>query len=237
MRALANGDVVMEREKSYFFEVEKPQNCTIEIYSPHLEHKKTIYSQEVWRNKFIIEPIRTNVPQPFQPDVFWEVSPRGKIAIAFSKKYEIEIYDPHIGKLFSFSGSLVPAKVTQRDKEEFFNSQVFGTIGGQSTSIRRGAPDYIKKHTHFPKTKPYFNSIFIDSKENILVHINKETTDNKYENYDVFDSEGNYINTIRFIDNIHSNEIIFLDFAEDCFWVRVADDNGLFEIIKYKIAR
>lgn len=40
IRSLPNGDVVMEKEKIFFGEMDRPQECIIELFSPGLEQKK-----------------------------------------------------------------------------------------------------------------------------------------------------------------------------------------------------
>ena len=48
IRSIPNGDFVIERMKTYVGDNERPQECDIEVFSPDLEHKKTIYAQGVW---------------------------------------------------------------------------------------------------------------------------------------------------------------------------------------------
>ena len=111
MRPLPNGDVVIEMEQIFFQDLNKPQRCTIEIYSPDLERKKIVYTQDIWRNKYIRGDFgTTNVIQPFSPGVYWDITPDGKIVIGYSEKYEIEIHDSAKGKVGSFSHNYEPVE-------------------------------------------------------------------------------------------------------------------------------
>jgi len=90
MRALPNGDVIIEIEKIYYGEGDRPQDCIIGLYSSNLEKKKILYTQQVLRNKYkTIGSMFTNIIQPFSPDVCWDVSPEGRIVIGYQEAYEI----------------------------------------------------------------------------------------------------------------------------------------------------
>jgi len=34
-----------------------------------------------------------NIPQPFAPDIMWDITPNGKIIIGYSERYEFGVYD------------------------------------------------------------------------------------------------------------------------------------------------
>ncbi len=232
MRSLPNGDVVIEMERRSLVELDKPQEHTVEIFSPSLEHKKTIYSQKVWRNKYIRGDFgTTNVPQPFTPLVYWDVSPDGKIAIGSSKKYEIGIYDSEKGKVSSFAHSYKPVKVTEQDKKAHFGGLVFS--GGEVKEI----PDFIVKNTKFPKFKPAFNSIHVDSEGNILVHTYRKNKDEMYKYFDSFDPEGNFIANVQVIGDIPFPASSRASFIGRSFWRQKAGEDELFKVIKYRISK
>lgn len=196
IRDLPNWDIVIAMEKIYFREPDKPQDCLIEIYSPNLEKKRTVYTQQVWHNKFMrIENMGTNIIQPFSPLVYWDVSPEGKVVIGYPKNYEIEIYDSEKGEISSFTHSYEPIKVTDKDKEMFFAGMTYSTGG----VVKQGVPDYIVKNTEFPKYKPAFKHILVDSEGNILVWAYRKNRKEESRFFDAFDPEGNFIGNVQII--------------------------------------
>ena len=105
MRALPDGRLVVQREKIDPRELNAPQEVTIDLFSSDLEFIKTLYRHEVRTNRFILDPIRTNIPVPFAPQVHFDLTPDGKVVIGYSGKYEIEIHDPDQGRIAAFSQS------------------------------------------------------------------------------------------------------------------------------------
>jgi len=233
MRSLPNGDIVIEMEKTYFGEPDKPQDCTIELYSPDLEHKKTIYSHEVWRNKYIRGEFGlTNVPQPFSPRVYWDVSPDGKIIIGYSEKYEVSIYDNVGEKLSTFTHSYEPVKVIEEDKKRHFAGMTFSR-GGE---VKQGAPDFIVKNTKFPKYKPAFNNILVDSEGNILVHVNRKDRDEMYRYFDAFNPEGNFIAKVQIVGDVSFPALPWVIIKNKSFWLWKTGEDELTKVIKYNIS-
>ena len=106
LRALPDGRFVVEKERADRSRPNSPQIAVLDLYSKDLEFVRTIYTHEVWRDKFITEPQRTNLPLPFAARVCWDLLPDGKVAIGYSGKYEIEIFDPDRGRLAGFQHDL-----------------------------------------------------------------------------------------------------------------------------------
>lgn len=235
LRSLPNGNVAVEMEKIYYEEADKPQDCTIEIYSPDLERKKTVYSQQVWRNRYmIIESKGVYILEPFSPLVHWDVTPEGKIVIGYSKNYEIEIYDIIKGKLFSFTHDYEPVKVTDEDKEVFFSSIASGIVSSRGGVMQRGAPDFVRKNTEFPKIKPSFDGILVDSEGNILVRSYRKNRADERKFFDAFDSKGNFLGIVK----IEGESIFFsgVRIRENYFWQQEPDKEGLIKVVKYRIS-
>lgn len=232
MRALPNGDIAIASEKLYFGQSDKPQDYSIDIYSPELEKKKKIYTQKIWRNKYVIKDDgATNIPMPFSPRVYWDVSPTGEIVIGYSKNYEIEIYGIDGEKISSFSHAYTPEKITNEDKKKFFAS-ITSFSGGER---KQGADDFIVKNTEFPKIKPEFQQINVDSEGNILVMGYRKNRDEEAHFFDAFDSQGNFLGNVQII-----GEIGFPYFSvirNRTFWRQKTDEEGLIKIIKYRISR
>ncbi|MCK4646575.1 MAG: hypothetical protein KAU46_10000 [Candidatus Aminicenantes bacterium] len=233
MRSLPNGDIVIEKEKIFRGEQNKPQECTIEIFSPDLEHKKTIYSQEIWRNKYVRwEGGMRNVPQPFSCLVHWDVTPGGKIVIGFSEKYEISIYDSDKGKLSTFSHSYDPVKVTDEDKKALLGGMTFSSGG----VVTRKIPDYVEKNTKFPKFKPAFRNIMVDSEGNTLVFPYRKNRQLTSRNFDAFNSEGNFIANVQVVGDVLFPSRSGESFSGRYIWTRRTGEDELMKVIKYKIS-
>lgn len=231
MKALPNGDFIIELEKIYYGDGDKPQDCIIELYSSDLEKKETLYTQQVLRNKYKrIESMFTNIIQPFSPLVCWDVTPEGKIAIGFPKEYEIELYDSSEGKITAFSHKYKPIKVTDKDKENFFAGMTFSTGG----SVTQGAPDHIIKYTEFPRFKPAFREILVDSDGNILVWTYRKNIDEGFKYFDLFDPQGKFIGNIHIIGDIPFPRRATI--VNGTFWQGKADEEGLVHVIKYRIS-
>jgi DNA-binding beta-propeller fold protein YncE len=78
--ALPTGEIVLDTEKTYFNEPDRPQDRFLEILTPDLQTRNKIYSKAVLRNKYMrIGGQLFNIPQPFGPDIYWGVSPSGSI--------------------------------------------------------------------------------------------------------------------------------------------------------------
>lgn len=237
LRSLPNGDIVIQKERVFFGDLDKPQECTIEVLSPGLERKKIIYSHNIWRNKYIRQPRATNIPQPYASLVYWDVSPDGRIIIGFSEKYEVEIYDRTGEKLTTFTHSYEPLKVTNEDKKEFFSSLMGGSVvGGQAIKRTQGAPDYIKKNAEFPSYKPAFNNIIVDSEGNILVFPYRKMRQEMYRYFDAFDSEGNFIANVQVVGDVPFPARSGESFLGRYIWTRRTGEDGLTKVIKYKIS-
>lgn len=230
MRTLPNGDLIVERETIYFADQNKPQDCSIGVYSPELERKKIVYTQPVWRNKYrIIESMGTNIIQPFSPLVYWDVSPDGKIVIGYSKNYEIGIFGAGGEKISSFNHPFEPIKVTAEDKEAFFAGMTYSSGG----TVKQGAPDFIVKETEFPRTKPPFFNLVVDSEGNILVFPHRQNRDEENNDFDAFEPDGKFIANVQVIEGgpFPFEAII----RKGTFWAGKADKEGLMKLFKYRI--
>jgi len=234
IRALPTGDFVVGLEKVYR-DPKKPQDFSIELYSPEMELVKTVYTHPVWRNIWGI-PNAPNIPLPFPQIVYWELSPEGTLIIGFSEKYEIDIYDMENGKLASFVHDYDPVEVTKEDKEIFFKSLTFTRTSRDGAIVREDPPPVLKEHTKFPEFKPAFNSIAVDSEGNILVCTHSANVKEEFKSFDTFDPKGNFIARVR-IESKHSfNSLRDAQIIDGCFWVIESDKDGYIKIIKYRIA-
>ncbi len=232
--ALPTGEIVLFTEKTYFSEPDRAQDCFIEILTPDLQPIKRLYSQAVLRNKFMrAEGRLSNLPQPFCSDVYWAVSPIGNIVLGFSEKYEISVYNKEGQKVSTFSHPYDPVKVTTEDEKDFFGGMSYTT----ETGIKRGAPDHIVKNTTFPKFKPAFNALIVDSDGNTLIHTYKKNKDEMYRYFDAFDVQGKFIATVHVEGDVpfpgQSRKSRVVD---GCFWLIQYGNEESPRVIKYRIA-
>jgi hypothetical protein len=234
VRALPSGEIVLETEKTYRGEADRPQDRFLEILTPDLQSKMTIYSQAVLRNKYMRTQSGTfNVPQPFCPDVYWDVSPCGNIIVGFSGKYEISIYSSEGEKVSTFSHSYDPVKVTEEDEKSFFDGMSYTT----GTGVQRGAPDHIVKNTTFPRFKPAYSALVVDSEGNILIHTYGEKKDETYRYFDAFDALGKFIARVRV-----EGETLFPVYGQRAkvidgsLWLTKYGSDELPKVIKYRIS-
>ncbi|MFQ5722386.1 MAG: 6-bladed beta-propeller [Candidatus Aminicenantales bacterium] len=233
MRALPNGDIVIGFEKIYFGQPDKPQDYLIEIYSPEMKPKRAVYFHEIWRNKYIRGDFGlANVPQPFAPLVYWDVSPEGKIIIGYSAQYEINIYDSSGQRLSSFTHSYKKVKVTAEDKKLHFEGMTFSRGG----AVTQGAPDFIIKNTKFPKYKPAFNNLLVDSEGNILIHVYPKNRKEMYRYFDAFDPEGHFMANVQVKGNVLFPSSPWIKIEDGAFWLIKTGEDELIKVIKYRIS-
>lgn len=193
--------------------------------------KKIVYSHEIWRNKYISKPRSTNIPQPYAPDVHWDVSPDGNIIVGFSEKYEIEIHDYEKGKISSFSHSYEPIKVTEEDKKLHFAGLTYSVDG-----VKQKTPDYIVDYTKFPKFKPAFWDIMVDSEGNILVFPHRIKREENFRYFDAFDSKGKFIANVQVIGDVAFPVSPGASFMGRYIWASRSGEDGLIKLAKYKIS-
>lgn len=231
MRAHLRGDIIIEREIVHYRDQDRPQDCLIQIFSPELELKKTISTHQILRNKYRnIQGMFSNIMQPFTPDVFWYVAPDGKIVIGLAKDYTVETHHFEKGLLSSFKHTYEAVKVTDQDKEQFFSGITFSTSEGGDSEL----PKEIKKLTEFPKTKPAFDALFVDSEGNILVHTVREDTVGSPPKFDAFDLEGKFIGTVNITGlKAFPREALM---GKGFVWVIERDEEGQTQVVKYRIA-
>ena len=178
-----------------------------------------------------LEGMFINIIQPFSPRVYWDVSPDGKIYIGFSKQFEIELHDSQKGKVSSFIHSYKPVKVTNEDKDKFFAGMTYGSSGG---TVKQGAPDHIIKNTEFPKSKPAFKQILIDSEGNILVWVYSRNREEETKLFDAFDAKGKFIGNVQIKgEGVFPSRVIVKDGS---FWLIQTDEEGLIRVVKYRIS-
>ena len=229
--ALPGGNILVEKEKTYLWYEDRPQERMLFLLSPELESLSKVFDHEVLRNKYITKPERTNVPQPFYANICWTLTPDGQIVIGIAKTYDISLYDPEKGKLFSFSHKFKPIKVTKKDKDAWFAGMTYSR-GGE---IYQGAQEYVKKNTTFPNNKPPFHNIKVDPEGNILVFTHSLDSVSDYTFFDAFDPKGNFINRVEVVGDFKFQRN--MPRLGQFFAAISTSDEGLYHISLYTISK
>ena len=92
----------------------------------------------------------------------------------------------------------------------------------------------IKKLTEFPKTKPAFDTLLVDSESNILVHTVRKDTEGASPKFDAFDPEGKYIGTVKITGLKGFPRAALVE--KDGVWIIEWDEDEQVQVIKYRIA-
>ena len=234
MRALPDGRFVVQKEIVHREDPNAPQDFFLDLYSADLEFIKSIYHRQVRRDKYVSEPHYGNVPIPYAPYVYWDITPDGKIVLGYSDKYEVEFYDPDKGKMSSFSHAYSPVEVSASDRDQFFQGIMVSTMTDRGArSVKRGAPDYMVKNTEFPRVFPPFHGLKVDSQGNIWVTPWTSQVQKAGAVFDAFGSDGKFLNRVQ----IENNESIpYRPFwLSNGFWSTKANADGEYRVVKYKI--
>lgn len=231
LRGLPDGRVIMESEKLDFGDPTGPQDVTIRLLGPGFGPDLDIHRARVRRNTYVRPPSGglANVPQPFHPELFWDVSTQGTVVIGSSESYGLDIYDPDKGKVATMTRDWDPIEVTADDREQWFASLV--QVGDQG--VEMGVPDFIARATMFPALKPAFDEVMFDAEGNILVH--PITGDDRNIVYDAFSPEGLYIARVVFAGVPRYFPAIPKLAVDDGFWGYEAEEDGTIRVTKWRL--
>jgi hypothetical protein len=192
IKAIPGGSFVLETELNRN-PGKKGQICILDLYSADFNKIHSIFKQDVLRSLQLTDPVRINVSVPYGPDVSWDVMANGTMVTGFQEKYEIGVFDPGKGKLFSFEHQAKPLKITARDKQKVYD--LYRVITGQGKI--KEAPKQLLDKIPFPLYRPVFGKILADPENNILVFPAMSAGDEKYSHFDAFDSRGRFIKNVR----------------------------------------
>ncbi len=222
MRALPDGRLVVMTESHVEIDNKLSQQYKLFLLSSELEFVKTLFSHKLRRRKLITDPMRVYVPQPYAPNILWDVTSDGRIVLGCSDLFDVEVHDPNKGRLFTFSFEYTPVKITNADKDNHFSIFTMTVVRGNKKETKQGAPDYIKDNTGFPRFKPAFKDIVTDDEGNIWVRPFHEDRELEDHLFDVFDKKGQFIKRIR----------VFGETAFPSFWTSKIDKKVFWEIEK-----
>jgi len=232
-RALPDGRFIVETEFIDRSNLNSPQEMRLALHAADFSFAKTIYRKTIFRNKYISEPVRTNIPIPFAASVKWDLTPEGKIVIGYSGNYEIEILDPDKGKIHSWTHPFVPVGITGKDKEEYFAGMTTSMSSGSSISTSKGAPEYIVKNTEFPKTKPAFERLIVDGNGSSWVFL--PSADPKAKpTFEAFDPKGAFLG--RVVIEGEWPQYAHVVFHSGGLWMVIANTAGEIKVVKARIS-
>ncbi len=233
-RPLPDGRWIVETEFIDWKNLSAPQEMRLALHGPDFAFIKTIYRKTINRNKYISEPVRTNVPIPFYAAAEWGLTPDGKIVVGLSGDYGIEIIDPDKGRLFARTHRYAPVPVTKKDQDEYFAGMTSGMSSGSGpVTVSKGAPDYIVKNTVFPKDKPAFESFGIDGDGRAWSFLWPASPE-AGRNVDVFDSTGTFLSQAR-LEGADRLTYVSL-FRPGAVWMVFSQDDGEIRIVKYRVS-
>lgn len=233
-RPLPDGRWIVETEFIDRKDPTAPQEMRLALHGPDFAFIKTIYRKPIYRNKYISEPVRTNVPIPFHAAAEWGLTPDGKIVVGLSGDYGIEVIDPDEGRLFARTHRYAPVPVTKKDQDEYFAGMTSGmSTASGSVSVSKGAPDYIVKNTVFPRDKPAFENFAVDGDGRAWSFLWPGSPEAK-RTVDVFDSTGMFLGQTR-LEGADRLTYVFL-FRPGEVWMVFSDDGGEIRIVKYRIS-
>jgi len=235
MRALPDGRLVVMTETLVDIDKKLTQWFRLFLLSPDLEIVKTLYSHKLRKIKLITDPMRMYVPQPYTPNIHWDVTSEGRIVLGCSDLYDIEVYDPDRGKLQCFSHKYNPVKITDADKNNHFSIFTMNIMRGNVKETKQGAPHYIRDNTTFPKYKPAFKEVVTDDEGNIWVRLFHENRELEDHLFDVFDKEGQFINRIQTFGETAFPSLWTSKIDNKIFWEIEKVDEEYYRIVRNKI--
>ncbi|MFC2160044.1 6-bladed beta-propeller [Acidobacteriota bacterium] len=236
MKALPDDRLVVMTETLNDVDKKSAQVFRLFLLSSDLEVVKTLSSQKLRRVNLITDPMRIYVPQPYTPNIHWDITSDGLIALGCSDLCDIEVHDPDKGMLFSFSHEYIPVKITDADKHNHFSIFTINIMRGNAKETKQGAPDYIKDNTDFPKYKPAFKEIVTDDEGNIWVKPYHEDRDLEDYLFDVFDKKGQFIKRIQVIGETAFPSFWTSKINKKIFWEIEKVDEEFFRIVRNEIS-
>jgi hypothetical protein len=241
MNALPDGRLAVLRERGvppgFKGRLPEDQDLVIELFSADLETTRVIYEKKIRTSRWGLNPQTKShhrVRFPYHPMVDFSVSPSGILAIGYSEKYEIELFDPDKGSNLTISHSYEPIRLEAGDKKRHFDSFVIAVFVNNIRKILPKPPDYVVELTEFPEFLPPYRGLMFDSEGNLWVHL--YTKSRAANVFDVFSPKGKFLNQIEGapIDPwFTSSRNKHLD--GDVLWQIERDEEGFASLVKYRL--
>jgi hypothetical protein len=243
MGALADGRLILFIERGLPQDFRPPvpqtQDFAVELYSADLTSLRTIYEKKIRGSRLVMSPeykTYVRVPFPYNPRVYGDLAPTGILAIGYTDKYEIELYDPDQGRLADFSHPFKPVKLEERDKKahfERFRMSVFKD--GVRTQLPK-PPDVILQNTEFPEFLPPYRDLFFDAVGDIWTQVFVASRASNV--FDIFSPKGEFIRQVTLegapIDGGFASSL-GKRFIEGGLWRIERDEEGYASLSKYRL--
>jgi len=179
-----NGNLYMQSRKINFQRPEEPSQILIARLDLDTMAETVIDSALIQEQMVKRRDQGMMVTQmPFHPELVWGITPAGNIVLANSDTYHIKMYSSDLKLIREFHHDIEKPEVTEKDKEEFLS----GFADDEDFK-------WVRNETKFPKYKPYFEELLIDSEGYLLFQL--EANDEETQHFDVFSPEGKYINRV-----------------------------------------
>ena len=204
------------------------------IIKYNLDGKILLQSEEFpYHRQNIVQYGRLTIstPLPFEPSAYFTCDSKGNLHFGFSDKYKITVFDTAFNKLKVIQKNdpeLI--KVSKEDKDNFINEL-------KEALKKKGLPHSpVLKRIKFPEYHPFFDDIWINNKDRILV---QTPSKDDRAHIDVFNKEGVYVEKMiinKPSDGISLDYVFWKPVFKDKYIYAVVEDkNGIPLIKKYRI--
>lgn len=193
-KALSGGELLVTEHVPDFESVQSGSTVSLSRFDAAFDREKKMFSEKIFDVVWRRGGGKDTVLCPFFDGVFWDLQPDGTIVTAYARDYKLEFYSPDGRLLKTVTHKADKVAVSEADKKEYFDGITF--FDGRDT--KKGAPPEYKKKTVFPKFKPFFDGMVIDSEGHILLRTARREGDLVI--WDVFSEEGAFINTVKIPD-------------------------------------
>ncbi|MGP8329718.1 MAG: hypothetical protein ACT6FF_05325 [Methanosarcinaceae archaeon] len=119
--------------------------------------------------------------------VYIDKTPAGNLVVGYSENPDIVIYSPQGKEISRFQLNYPPILITQQEKDEYYQRM------DANDKLPDSALAVIKHPAYFPKNKPYYYDLKVDSDGNILVFKNVKDENHIFQVYQAYSKEGHFI--------------------------------------------
>jgi len=243
LKALPDGRFIAFLDKGLppDFEGQLPSEKTyaVLLLKPDLTVEKTIFEKSIRRRNWFRHPQTQGLGQasfPYHPDICFDLSPTGTVAVGYSQAYDIGFYDPDKGRFSGITRTYAPVKVEEKDKKAHFNAFTLRVMAGNKMETVTGAPEYVVKATEFPEHFPPYRGVSFDGRGNLWVQI--YTADRAMNVFDIFAPDGRYLNRVTVeggpVEASFSAHTM-MRFNGDFLWKIEKDADEFASLVKYRL--
>ena len=238
LQSLPDGRLVVLQERGlppgFGGQLPKEQDQAVLVYSEDLKTIKPIFENNFRSSCWGRNPDNNAMHRiifPYHPRVLFAVSPKGMIAIGYNSDYAIGLYDPDRGLVRTLKHRDERIPLENGDKAEYFDQFKMAVYVDNIRKLLPRPLDYIVKLTEFPEFLPPYRGLEFDSSGNLLVNV--YTKNRATDVYDVFSTDGVFINRI----SIEGPPVAwFHRFSGDGIWQIERDADEVPSLVRYRLA-